>query len=96
MTTEFFNEYYDLKNQVNQRIKDIVKEHNGINDLDVLVHVHPPKFDDFVLCRISSIKEDVGYYLGILATIEESGQSLEFGLNDMYLIDEIFLLDKIK
>ena len=96
MTTEFFNEYYDLKNQVNQRIKEIVKEHNGINNLDVLVHVHPIKLDDFVLCRISSISKDVGYFLGISATIEESEQSLEFGLNDMYLIDEIYLLDRIK
>lgn len=96
MTAEFYNEYYDLKNQVNQRIKDIVKERNGINNLDVLVHIHPMKFEDVVLCRISSIKEDVGYYLGISSTIEESGESLEFGLNDMYLIDEIFLLDKIK
>ena len=96
MTTEFFNEYYDLKNQVNQRIKDIVKERNGINNLDVLVRIHPINLDDVVLCRISSVSKDVGYDLGISATIEESGESLEFGLNDMYLIDEIFLLDKIK
>jgi hypothetical protein len=96
MTAEFYNEYYDLKNQVNQRIKDIVKERNGINNLDVLVRIHPINLDDVVLCRISSIKEDVGHYLGISSIIDENGESLEFGLNDMFLIDAIYLLDKIK
>jgi hypothetical protein len=96
MKAEFYNEYYDLKDKVTRRIMEVVKEHNGFDNLDVIVLVRPAHYDYYVECRITSINKDVGSFLGISATIGESDQRLEFGLNDMFLIDAIYLLDKIK
>lgn len=96
MKAEFYNEYYDLKGKVTRRIMEVAKEHDGFDNLDVIVWVRPAHYDYYVECRITSINKDVGSFLGIFATIiDDDKQSVGFGLNDLYLIDAIHLLDRI-
>lgn len=95
MKAEFYNEYYDLKGKVTRRIMEVAKEHDGFDNLDIIVWVRPAHYDYYVECRITSINKGVGSFLGISATIIDDGQSVEFGLYDLYLIDAIHLLDHI-